>query len=417
MGRTSFPKGHGRWPIAARYSQGVRAGPLIFVGGQGDLDGQGRVCHAGDLAAQTGASVRALGAVLEDLGAGLSDLVNLVAFYVPEPGAPEGAMLRHLRRALGEEPMPTVSAIPVPYLSLPGLRVLIEGIAMRSEGGAVLARRSAAPAGHWRWPEGGGFAQGVHSGEMIFVSGQMALDGAGQVIGPDDIVRQSEIVMENMAAVLAELGATLKDAVRFNIFYRGTGTTKDWEVAARVRARYFEEPGPCATGIPVPRFDREGLAIAMWVWAMVAEDGRPIPRQHVWPEGSWDWSFHLPYKHGLKCRNLVFVGGQVPLDAKSQTLAKHDGIAQTHIAMGYLSRVLHALGLGLDDIVKINGYHGDDSGEAGLVRNLAVRQQFFAAPGPVTTETPLPFLAIDDMRVEIEAVAAVPASGRSSVFR
>ena len=59
--------------------------------------------------------------------------------------------------------------------------------------------------------------------------------------------------MERLQGILGELGADFGDVVKFNIFYVGTGTAEDWAVAARVRARYFEEPGPAATGIPVPR--------------------------------------------------------------------------------------------------------------------------------------------------------------------
>lgn len=406
MRRYAGSKDRWRWPIEARYSHGVRCGALIFAGGQGDLDARGRVRHVGDLEAQVEAAVGNLASVLSELGGELDDLVELVAFYVARPGVREAQLLSTLRRALGPRPMPAVAAIPVPYLALPGMCVLIEGVAMRGPDGAKLSRRHAAPAGHWPWPEGAAFAQGVRCGEMILVSAQAALDASGAVEAPGDIVKQSERVMENLGAVLAEFGATLNDAVRFRIFYRGTGRTEDWEVAARVRARYFEEPGPCATGIPVPRFDPPELAIKMWLWAMRGEDGSRLPRAHVWPEGHWDWTFHLPYKHGLKCRDLIFVGGQVPIDSRGAALAARDNVAQTHIAMGYLSRVLQAFGLPLDAVVKLNGFYADEGSAPALTRNLAVRQQFFRAPGPVTTELALPFLALDDMNVEIEAIAA-----------
>lgn len=407
MRRFVLPESHWRWPVEVRHSHGVRAGPLIFVGGQGALDADGRVLAPGDLAAQLEVAVTNLATVLSELGAELDDLVELTAFYAPDGALSEGRVLALLRRALGPAPMPAVALVPVPYLPLAGLRLLLEGVAMRGADGARIARRYAAPKGLWAGPPEAPFPHAVSCSEMIFVGAQTAADAAGRIAAPGDIVAQSERVMENIGRILAEFGAGLEDAVRFKIFYRGTGRTEDWEVAARVRARYFAEPGPCATGIPVPGFDPPELAIKMWVWAMRGEDGARLPRRHVWPEGHWDWTFHLPYKHGLQCRGLVFIGGQVPIDSRGLAIAPRDNLAQTHIAMGYLARVLQGFGLPLDAVVKINGFYADREGPEALSRNLAVRQQFFRSPGPVTTETALPYLALDDMNVEIEAIAAV----------
>jgi hypothetical protein len=49
----------------------------------------------------------------------------------------------------------------------------------------------------------------------------------------------------------------------------GSGTDEDWELAARVRARYFQEPGPAATGIPVPTLAYEGMMTEIEVIAKV----------------------------------------------------------------------------------------------------------------------------------------------------
>ena len=125
------------------------------------------------------------------------------------------------------------------------------------------------PEGHWDWPIKLPYKHGVKRGNMIFVGGQVALDAAGNVLHPGDIVAQTRLAMENIMAVLAGFGATLDDVVKVNIFYVGTGTKADWEVAARIRASYFEEPGPAATGIPVPFLAYEGMMTEIEVIAMV----------------------------------------------------------------------------------------------------------------------------------------------------
>lgn len=125
------------------------------------------------------------------------------------------------------------------------------------------------PEGHWDWPIDLPYKHGVKCGNMIFLGGQVALDEQGNVLHPGDIVAQTRVAMENIKAVLAGFGATLDDVVKVNIFYVGTGTKEDWEVAARVRASFFKEPGPAATGIPVPFLAYEGMMTEIEVIAMV----------------------------------------------------------------------------------------------------------------------------------------------------
>ena len=37
-------------------------------------------------------------------------------------------------------------------------------------------------------------------------------------------------------------------------------------------------------------------------------------RQHSWPEDHWDWPIHVTHKHGLRCGEMIYFGGQVDLD-------------------------------------------------------------------------------------------------------
>ena len=53
------------------------AGRTIYCAGQGSVDEEGRPTHAGDMGAQMGQALDNLEAVLEEAGAGLSDVVRL----------------------------------------------------------------------------------------------------------------------------------------------------------------------------------------------------------------------------------------------------------------------------------------------------------------------------------------------------
>ena len=60
--------------------------------------------------------------------------------------------------------------------------------------------------------------------------------------------------------VLAGLGADHDDVVKINNYYVGGGVFEDWEAAARIRARYFTEPGPAAE-LPGPADESLGASL------------------------------------------------------------------------------------------------------------------------------------------------------------
>jgi enamine deaminase RidA (YjgF/YER057c/UK114 family) len=63
---------------------------------------------------------------------------------------------------------------------------------------------------------GPGYSQAVTvTGTLAFVSGQVALDGEGNLVGPGDLAAQTRQAMQNLEGVLAQLGATWADVVKF----------------------------------------------------------------------------------------------------------------------------------------------------------------------------------------------------------
>lgn len=399
-----WPEGHWDWLIHLAFKHGIRCGDMIYVGGQVDKDIKGLCLNLYELETQTRVVMKHITTVLAGFNAGLKDVVKLVAFYVNDGKTSERDFLAEIASHLPAGAKPAITLVPLPWLAYPGMMVEIEAVAMLGRDGKPLPRTYAAPKNHA--PLLTPFAQAVRCNKMIHVSGQAPRDGNDRVLHPGDIVRQSEAVMENLAAVLKEFGATLDDAVKFNIYYEGRGTEADWRKAAEVRARYFKEPGPVATGLPVPYLP-DGETIRMEIVAMLGEDGKRLPREHVWPEGHWDWTIHLPYKHGLKCGDMVFVGGQVAMDPKGNVLHPGDLIAQTNITMDNIAKVLGGFGLTLDDVVKNNAFYKGSAGPDTIVANQRVRSARFAEPGPASTGVPLKFLAYEGMETEIEVIAMV----------
>ncbi len=397
--RYSFPEGHWNWPVKLTHHHAVRAGDMVFTGGQVDLDSRGAVRNIGDLDAQVRNSMAYMQNLLTDLGVAFTDLVRLVVYYVGDAGD-EVRLLNLLADIIGHEVKPVVNLINLPELCYPGMLCEIEGVAMRAPDGSALPRQNYHLDAQLPLPRA--FSHVVTCSDMIFTGDMTARSADGSVTHPGDIVAQTRLMMQRLSCALQAAGAGMQDVVKVNTFYLGDGTAEDWEVSARIRADYFPDPGPAPTGIPVPSFPHDGLTTCIAATACVP-GARHI--RHVWPDGHWNWTATLPYKHGVGSGQFIHVGGQVALDMQAKVLEPGDMVAQTRIAMGNVARVLDEFGATLDDVVKVTTfYQGSASAEA-LHKNLLIRSNSYTAPGPATTGIPVPNLVYEDMVIEIEVIA------------
>ena len=133
------------------------------------------------------------------------------------------------------------------------------------------------------------------------------------------------------------------------------------------------------------------------------------------PTGHWDWSMPVTLSQGWRLGDLVVVGGQISADAKGRTVGG-DLETQTRNIMAFIGRVLDEAGADFADVVKQNVYYVVDEQSppaAEIVRRIdAVQSEYFGAPGPVTTETPVSGLAYEGLLLEIDAFAGVGAEKR-----
>ncbi len=84
----------------------------------------------------------------------------------------------------------------------------------------------------------GPYSQAIVCGNMLFTSGQIPIDPATGEISGSDITAQAEQVMQNLAAVLEEAGATFQSAVKTTCFLADMG---DFAAFNAVYAKYFTE--------------------------------------------------------------------------------------------------------------------------------------------------------------------------------
>ena len=113
----------------------------------------------------------------------------------------------------------------------------------------------------------GAFSAGVEApaGRTVYVSGQVAMDAEGNVVGEGDVKAQTEKVLENVATVLEAAGGTLDDVVKVTVFITDMGF---YDEIHEVRRRFFGEPYPASSMVEVsalidPRLLVEVEAVAV----------------------------------------------------------------------------------------------------------------------------------------------------------
>lgn len=126
--RHGWPKEHWDWPIHLPWKHACRAGDLVTIGGQVSLRGRGEVVDPDDLGAQTVTALGNIDRALATVGARMSDVTQLTAFFEGSPSDLETVLAR-TRSAFGERPPPIVP-VPLPFLAYRQMVVEIEVIAV-----------------------------------------------------------------------------------------------------------------------------------------------------------------------------------------------------------------------------------------------------------------------------------------------
>lgn len=82
-------------------------------------------------------------------------------------------------------------------------------------------------------------------GSLAFISGQVAVDGQGKVVGEGDIEAQAVQVFENLKLALGSIGASFDDVIKFTIFIVGLDAARR-KAVMDVRGRYINRDNPPA---------------------------------------------------------------------------------------------------------------------------------------------------------------------------
>jgi reactive intermediate/imine deaminase len=245
------------------YSQAIDASGsrLVYLSGQIPLDPVTGQMVPGDVVAQTERVMENLRAVLTASGSTFEDIVKTTIFLTD---LGDFAKVNETYGKYFKQAPPARATVQVAALPR-GSGVEIECVAVPGAGQGVAGVRAVVS------PDApkaiGPYSQAIEvpAGNLTYLSGQIPLDPAtGQMVA-NDVVAQTERVMQNLQAVLEAGGGTFGNVVKTTIFLTDLN---DFAKVNETYGKYFKQAPPARATVQVKALPRGSLVEIEAVAAM-----------------------------------------------------------------------------------------------------------------------------------------------------
>ena len=118
------------------------------------------------------------------------------------------------------------------------------------------------------WEDIVGYSRAVKMGNIIEVTGTIAIDENKQVVGKNNAYVQTQYAIRKIEKVLKQAGASLNDVVRTRLFV--TDITL-WEEYGRAHGEFFSKIKPCTTMVEVSALIEPDYLIEIEATAILSE--------------------------------------------------------------------------------------------------------------------------------------------------
>ena len=99
-----------------------------------------------------------------------------------------------------------------------------------------------------KWEDIIGYSRAVKVGNIIEVTGTVAVDENSLLVCKDDAYGQTKFIIEKIEKVLKQAGASLKDVVRTRMFVTDISR---WEEFGKAHGEFFSTTKPCTSMVEV----------------------------------------------------------------------------------------------------------------------------------------------------------------------
>ncbi|HSK12200.1 MAG TPA: RidA family protein [Phnomibacter sp.] len=117
-----------------------------------------------------------------------------------------------------------------------------------------------------KWENLVGYSRAIRHGNVVEVSGTVAVDADGNVVGENDMYAQTVYILKKVERALHDAGASLKDVIRTRFFVTDISR---WEEFGRAHNEFFDSVRPVTTLVEVNKLIDPRMLIEVEVSAIV----------------------------------------------------------------------------------------------------------------------------------------------------
>jgi 2-iminobutanoate/2-iminopropanoate deaminase len=253
-------------------------------------------------------------------------------------------------------------------------------------------------------PPIGPYSQAIKAGGLIYISGTLSQDAAGNIAPTGDIKGQTTRVIERMRDVLKASGSSLEQVVAVTVYLKSAA---DFAAMNEVYSGFWTKDPPTRTTV-VADFVLADALVEISMVAVPAGAERVVIHPAGWVKSP------NPYSYAIRTGDTLFLSGLVSRNGKDNSVVTGDINAQTAVVLDNASEILKAAGMSLANVVSSRVYLPDVANFQAM--NGVYRKYFSSAPP--ARATVVAALAGSQYVVEITLVASsaprsVIADGRA----
>jgi len=386
----TFARGGDDWevPLWNPYPQVTVSDGLAFSRGQCAFDKAGDVVATGDLAEQVRLALQFGMRSFSELGMTTGNLTRSVLYYDAKLGFPEKAIEDMFFRCLGAELHPSLILVPLPGFSHPGM---VQEIDLYGSTNVISRQKTAS-------------GNVVQAGGTIYLSGISASRTQGSERRRLDAAMKS--LHFQIKAALATVNAEVDDIVKITTYAvpELLDSAESWKALVEARAAWFKARYPVITDIPLRGLDNSDSDIRIDVVARAGarqDHGvRPVDLDDI-----GTLPFASPHPAGLLVGRHFYVGGRMGLTPEGEVLEPEVPEYQTRILMNDLGKLLAAVDMDYDHVIKKTTYFRGQRGVNYIRRNFSIRTSYYRQPGPGSTGVVIDALPLKGAMLVSEATA------------
>ena len=198
----------------------------------------------------------------------------------------------------------------------------------------------------------GPYSPAVKAGGLIYVSGTLAQDAAGAIVGKGDVGAQTRRVLERMREILAASGSSLEQVVSATVFI-----TQQSDFAAMNDAyRGFWTADPPVRTTIVSDLVLPDALVEISMIAVPKGGERVVVHPAGWAKSP------NPYSYAIRTGDTLFLAGLVSRNGRDNSVVPGDVTAQTTTVLDNAGELLKAAGMSYANVVSAKVYLPDLAG-------------------------------------------------------